>query len=120
MSINCKALFSDQFAMLASGLWHVLTTQAVKTTSQLELRNVFVFAAKTDTRRIGTSDSAREQLVVPIRLVSDFAANTRTFLSSSWDVVLSACVVRLRIHIVRTVRTLIKLLDFPRTVISLS
>jgi hypothetical protein len=34
-----------------------LTTQAVKTTSQLELRNVFAFAAKTDTRQIGTRGS---------------------------------------------------------------
>jgi hypothetical protein len=32
-------------------------TEAVKTTSQLEPTNIFVFAARTDTRRIGMSDS---------------------------------------------------------------
>jgi hypothetical protein len=42
----CKALSSDQFAMLASGLCHLLTTQAVMTTSQLELRNVFCVQSK--------------------------------------------------------------------------
>jgi hypothetical protein len=47
--------------------------------------------------RASALQSAREPLV-PIRLVSVFAANTNTFLSSSWDVVLAACVVRPRVH----------------------
>jgi hypothetical protein len=34
-----------------------LTTQAVKTTSQIEQRNVFLFVANIDTWRIGTSGS---------------------------------------------------------------
>jgi hypothetical protein len=38
-------------------VYAALTTQAIKKTSQLELRNVFVFAAKTDTRRIRRSGS---------------------------------------------------------------
>jgi hypothetical protein len=37
-------------------------TQAVKTTSQLELRNVFVFATKTDTRRMGTGGSRADYI----------------------------------------------------------
>jgi hypothetical protein len=42
-------------------VYPALTAQAVKTTSQLELRNVFVFAAKTDTSRIGTSRSRADR-----------------------------------------------------------
>jgi hypothetical protein len=43
--------------------------------------------------RAGTLQSVRK-LIGPIRLVLVFAANTRTFLSSSWDVLLTVCVIR--------------------------
>jgi hypothetical protein len=43
--------------------------------------------------RANALQSAREALA-PIGLVSVFTANTKTFLSSIWDVVLTTCVVR--------------------------
>jgi hypothetical protein len=50
---------------VSPSVYKARTTQAVKTTSQLELRNVFVFAAKTDMRRIGTSGSRADCSAVP-------------------------------------------------------